>query len=68
MQKPGTANPPRDLAAYLRRQRRYEDQSVGATGGPTTDRRARQPIPEQTPPPDYGCVEWFIYEQRRAQG
>ncbi|MBN1237663.1 MAG: hypothetical protein JXB36_04130 [Gammaproteobacteria bacterium] len=67
MQKPGSAKAPRDLAAYLRRQRRYEDQVAGSTGAPS-ERRVRQPAHEQTPPPDYGCVEWFIYEQRRAEG
>jgi hypothetical protein len=67
MQRSGPVKVPRNLAAYMGRQRRYDEQRQRseAASTPTTGRPRLQPVPGQSPPPDYGCVEWYMYEPRR---
>lgn len=62
-------NVSRTLSAYLARQRRNGTPERAARAGSTTGQvsRARAATsPQPATGPDYGCVEWYMYEPPRA--
>lgn len=65
---------PRNLAAYIGRQRDYqrdyeeqrqdERQQQSSAAAVSAAHRSRREAAASHP--DYGCVEWYMYERRRA--
>lgn len=58
---------PPDVLAVMRRNRRHDPNDPSWHPQRTTMRTSRWAATTERSPPDYGCVDWYVYEEQRSE-